>query len=609
MIRRSILAAAIAAFCSAGAQAADFSATYFFGDSLSDAGSFSAFLPSGTGRFTTNPGPVWAEDLAAALGTRAVPALAGGTDFAQGGARVTQLPGVPETNILTANATPIADQVAGYLALAGHARSNALYSVWGGANDLFRAIDPTKPESADPVGYMLTTAGETVATVSALKAAGARYILVPTLPDVGATPFGGSLDPASAAGVSALSSLYNQAVFGGLAAGGVRVIPLDIFSLLNEAIASPAQFGFVNVTLPACGATPALLCAQADLIAPGADQTFLFADGVHPTTAGHRIIADYALSVLRAPGVISQLAESPVHTREMLVTTIGDQAALGLWSRTQPGFGAWASLGASHLKQASSDSAPGADGNPYDVTVGIDTHLSSNMVVGAAFGAGSLDADFSGDAGSYRQDEQTLALYAGYRSGPLRATVVAAAGDIDFDTRRAADLGPARHVMKGDTSGTSLSFGAEASYDLSEGKLRHGPLLGADWQQVRVESFRERGNTSTTMAFGSQQRDSLVGRIGYQLRYEQGRCQPYARIAFNHEFADQDRDVRASLATLPDNSFALPAFAAERNYGTATVGVAAKFSPTVSANVALTGRFAPDDVTWYGLQAGIQIAF
>ena len=110
------------------------------------------------------------------------------------------------------------------------------------------------------------------------------------------------------------------------------------------------------------------------------------------------------------------------------------------------------------------------------------------------------------------------------------------------------------------------------------------------------------------MAFRAQQRDALVGRIGYELHYEQGRCQPYARVALNHDFADQDRDVRANLVSLPDNRFALPAFAAERTYGTATVGVAAKFS-AVSANVALTGRFARDDVAWFGLQAGIQLGF
>src|SRR6185503_5697681 len=90
-----------AAFGPAPAQAAQFSNIYVFGDSLSDAGYYRGFLASlglpaaQMGRFSTNPGPVWAEILGQYyLGAPVTPSNAAGTDYAQGGARVALAPGI-----------------------------------------------------------------------------------------------------------------------------------------------------------------------------------------------------------------------------------------------------------------------------------------------------------------------------------------------------------------------------------------------------------------------------------------------------------------------------------------------------------------------------------
>ena len=73
--RAALLASAVTA---SPAVAADtFSATVFFGDSLTDAGFFRPLLPASvrpvTGQFTTNPGDVYAEILADYYGTNRDP--------------------------------------------------------------------------------------------------------------------------------------------------------------------------------------------------------------------------------------------------------------------------------------------------------------------------------------------------------------------------------------------------------------------------------------------------------------------------------------------------------------------------------------------------------
>src|SRR6185295_16373571 len=117
-VTKSLWAAAWAVgLCLAsGPAAAQFNQFYFFGDSLSDAGSFKPVLPPGTGLFTTNPGPIWTQVLAERYGLTSTPAKQGGNNYAEGGARVALLPGVPSSFPPTANATPLVTQIAHYLA-------------------------------------------------------------------------------------------------------------------------------------------------------------------------------------------------------------------------------------------------------------------------------------------------------------------------------------------------------------------------------------------------------------------------------------------------------------------------------------------------------------
>jgi outer membrane lipase/esterase len=71
----------------------------------------------------------------------------------------------------------------------------------------------------------------------------------------------------------------------------------DDFGLLNDAIADPGAFGLSNVT-DACARF--LTCDPS---------TFLFWDGIHPTSAGENLISDAILSlVVPEPSSLALLA-------------------------------------------------------------------------------------------------------------------------------------------------------------------------------------------------------------------------------------------------------------------------------------------------------------
>ncbi len=140
MFCSSIAAAALAVVLGAGSAQAQYSGAFVFGDSLSDAGQYGA-------RFTTNPGLSVPMYLTQRYGITVTPSFFGGTDYAQGGARVNApSPLIPSS----APNLSIADQISLQLAK-GPLDPHALYQLWGGSNDLL-VLAPEAAAGRDHTG-------------------------------------------------------------------------------------------------------------------------------------------------------------------------------------------------------------------------------------------------------------------------------------------------------------------------------------------------------------------------------------------------------------------------------------------------------------------------
>ena len=572
---RTALAAALAlAVLPAAAHDQPFSSTVFFGDSLTDAGYFRPLLPPNvqpvTGQFTTNPGLVWSQWLAEHYGTQARPNGNGqtGDNHAAGGARN----GVDVTGAL--GFTPsLATQAAGYLAAnGGRADPDALYTVWGGANDLFAVT--SDPGNAQAI--IGAAVGAQVGIIGGLQAAGARYVLVPNIPDLGLTPSFRAQGPAAAAQGTALATGYNQALFSTLASNGLAVIPVDTFAFLREVAADPAQFGITNVTGTACMpqiTAQSLTCNPTSLVSPDAPQTYLFADGVHPASGAHVALADLAIAAIEGPRQMAVLPHSAAATGRNRAQRVGAQV-----SNRGDAEGArwWADLRGDFQRYAHGDHY---DGTGPALLVGMDWGRDG-LAYGGFIGYGVQGNDWGSRRGNWDQSEASIGGYIGWSAesgGWLNAQL--SYTSLDFDIERQVPLGPALRTHGGSTDGSSLALAVQGGWEFGEGALRHGPVIGVVAQRVEVDGFAESDpGLSTSLAYLDQEFDSTVGSAGWQLSYAiHDTLAPYARLTIDREFEDEAAQAFARSQSITGSlPYAVPGVEYDQSWTTLTFGARTK---------------------------------
>ncbi len=291
----------------------EFTGLVVFGDSLSDPGNhFVAFgliaqqpfapipdAPYAIGGHHFSDGATWAEHLAAALRlpTSGKPALRVPgvfTNYAVGRARARAgAPVFPAYDLSTQVGLFLSD-------FGGHASSEALYVVWIGANDLDDALNAlvSDPSGATSIGIIQAAVITVAGNIQALWAAGARTFLILNVPDLAITPAVRALGPPAQFAATQLTVAYNGAldqVLNALQLPQIRFLRLDVNALFAEVLAAPLAAGLTNVE-DSCltfGVTGGALCAT--------PQRYLFWDGIHPTEAGHDIIANAALHALTRP--------------------------------------------------------------------------------------------------------------------------------------------------------------------------------------------------------------------------------------------------------------------------------------------------------------------
>jgi outer membrane lipase/esterase len=310
-------------------------------------------------------GTVFVENLATSLGLLTTPAEVGFngqsvkcpaaaaglgttcTGYGQGGSRVTDPNGIGHNPATGAGAltVPVKTQIANHLARFTSFKDTDLILVFAGNNDVFvqfgtfaaaatqiqadAAAGKITSDQANQALFDAQSAAQAEMKKAALElagyvttqilATGGKYVAVFNLPDSAQTPFGKSLPANVSPVLTTLVETFNLWLREGLT--NQPVYWYDALTTFRDVYASPAKYGFSNNTVPACDAAKisaitggavtdgsSLFCnstpgAPYNGLRTGADvTTWQFADGVHPTTGGHKVFGDDIVKQLKAAG-------------------------------------------------------------------------------------------------------------------------------------------------------------------------------------------------------------------------------------------------------------------------------------------------------------------
>jgi phospholipase/lecithinase/hemolysin len=313
-----------------------------FGDSLSDVGTYEVGIVAnlGGGKYIVNGTAEslnWTELLASTIGVAPLCAAqtglnsvaelggpvaevnhAGCTSYAQGGARVTDPIGPGNINLLALGdasgalgqlTKPLVEQIARHLATtaAGSFDAADLVTVLAGGNDLFMNLAafnamvgagvPADQAAAIALGAMQTAGTELAGYIKdQIVGKGATRVVAVNLPDVSTTPAFLVESAETRSFVLGMVAAFNGALAGGLAGTTDNVLQVDAFTAGLDQAANPAQYGLTNVTTPVCdlagalASLPTSLVCTANTLIAGATDTYAYADGVHPSPLGYKLL-------------------------------------------------------------------------------------------------------------------------------------------------------------------------------------------------------------------------------------------------------------------------------------------------------------------------------
>ncbi len=639
---RPFAACLLAMACCASAQAATpYSTMVVFGDSLADAGQFpdAGGPPGATLRFTNRTGPTYLNgsgevyalnsstllggllgvapgDLAASTSpVRAALGLPDGNNWAVGGDRTDQILQAITTQSQVANTdsstgvTTVFRTRPGYLAENNQrADPNALYYLTGGGNDFLqgRVLTPRQAISA---------ADNLADGAQVLSQAGARYIMVWLLPDIGQTPavFGTPLQVPS----TLLSGVFNQQLVSRLGQINAEVIPLNVPGLVRGVLDDPARYGLAadqNLVATcfsgnSCTANPVY---GINGITPDPNK-LLFNDGVHPTEAGQLLIADYGYSILSAPWEITLLPEMASATlraqqdelRSEWLADWGNWQNIGEWRAIVAGGGQKLDL------DARSNSASG-DGHGYNLTVGGSYRFAEDWRAGLVAGAYRQTLEAGPKDSDYKLNSYLATAFVQFQANHLWADLAASGGRLDYDSlKRKFALGISEGAEKGDTNGDLWALSGRVGFDLAERTSRwhFSPFISADYSHIDVDGYSENSIRATALNYDEQTRRSKRLGAGLQGKFDiTPQTQVFGEVAHEREFDTDQQDVTIALNSVPGIDFNLEGYEPQRNLNRASLGLSQKLAADLTLRAGYNWR-KNDDVTQQGVNLAVSLDF
>ncbi len=309
----------------------------------------------------------------------------------------------------------------------------------------------------------------------------------------------------------------------------------------------------------------------------------------------HRLTENHLAGIRGSSSQFSSVAPSSKDAKGTIVA--GPSSTL-----TSGRGNAWGSFSYDDQDFDSAHSGADYDGDSGSFTAGVDWLVAPDLVVGVVFDGSK--SDYNGEGYDSEVDSIRGAVYGTFgKSMGFYSDALIGIGTADFESRVGAG-GIFTGSRSNDTSADSFQTLFTAGFAMGTEQLKHGPFAGIEYQTLAVDGYSQGGPIDIRV--DGYDVDSLRAIIGYRIGADFGKFNPYASVAYAHEFEDGANTTKATVQGAPFEV----AGAEQASAVLLSVGTSVALTQSLSLDVSYRGEIALDDgISSNGISLGLNYNF
>ena len=410
-------------------------------------------------------------------------------------------------------------------------------------------------------------------------------------------------DPAAATIRTAYSGAFNtamQSTLAGYAADGVMVHYLDLSTVGDNVTANPAAYGLTNGLF--CPAFPDPTCLISS------NGYFFYGDGLHLTSQGFAIVAQYIAVQLDAPLTLQAPADLAYDTARQWGRTLSSRVDVAGRGAVEPGLRLFV-VGDFFNRDVSES----ATNHKFDIdgvggTIGAEYGFG-NGLVGAAVNYTRPRVSFGNDVSEVDSRSWQIGGYGSYAMSGFFGQAYLGYGNDSHDIERVGVI----DELLSDPDGSHLTAGAKGGYLFSLGGLmaglQAGPVVGIDYAKAKVDDYTETGDAALTLNVDSQTAKATTAQFGVEGRLDIQGVNAYTSLVAERDLSGNGRVIRFSQTSAPTIVNLWNVEREEETYGRTTTGASMNLWQGATLNTSLSRTFGREGGQEFGAQVGFNMGF
>jgi hypothetical protein len=260
------------------------------------------------------------------------------------------------------------------------------------------------------------------------------------------------------------------------------------------------------------------------------------------------------------------------------------------------------------------DNSPPTKGNytAGDVAAGVAFRMTSNLSAGILFDYNHTDAKTDSYGSRTRVDSYSPGLYGTYFNHGFYANGLFSFGYNQYSNRRNIPL--AGSTANSSPNGRQYVGNIDLGYDFQpKPEWIFGPVVGATYTHLDVDSFSETGAPGANLAVNSQSADSLRSRLGGHIMYQTNEgsaiFQPNFTFMWQHEYLDNSSGITSQFTSFASNPFTIQTAAPTRDSALLGLGVTATLNNSMAFYLNYMADVGTSDYLAQSVMGGFKARF